>query len=100
MPTVDSTYANRIKRLRCRTLAIFHVKSVTAAATSGFYAPEQGPGGQGVDDSVRSARALGGAAEIVLNNGGVVDGLVARVIAPCCLLPEDGGEPPAPPTPG
>ncbi len=93
MPTADSTYANRIRRLRCRTLAIFHLKSVTAAATSGFYAPEQGPGGQGVDDSVRSARALGSSAEIVLNYG-VVDGTVSRVIAPCCPLPELAGEPP------
>ena len=83
MPTADSTYANRVRRLRCRTQAIFHQNSVTAAATSGFYASEQGPGGQGVYDSVRSARALGGAAEIVLNNG-VVDGSVTRVIAPCC----------------
>lgn len=89
MPTVDSTYANRIKRLRCRTLAIFHLKSPSVH--------EQGPGGQGVDDSVRSARALGGAAEIVLNNGGVVDGTVARVIEPCCAIPAPVGEPPAPP---
>ena len=83
MPTADSTYANRVRRLRCRTQAIFHQNSVTAAATSGFYASEQGPGGQGVYDSVRSARALGSAAEIVLNNG-VVNGSATRVIEPCC----------------
>jgi hypothetical protein len=68
----DSSYANKIKRLRCRTTAIFRKNNPTA--------PEQGPRGGVTDDSTRQARRLGQQREWRANAGNTV----VTEIAPCC----------------
>ncbi len=67
----DSSYANKIKRLRCRTQAIFRRNNPTA--------PEQGPRGGITDDSTRQARRLGQQTEIREYPSGAL-----VTIAPCC----------------
>jgi len=67
----DITYANRIKRLRCRTLAIFRRANPTS--------PEQGPRGGVTDDSTRQDRRLGQQTEIRATTTGAL-----ITIAPCC----------------
>jgi hypothetical protein len=67
----DSSYANKIKRLRCRMQAIFRRNNPTA--------PEQGPRGGVTDDSTRQARRLGQQTEIRAYASGTLE-----TIEPCC----------------
>ncbi|NDE15524.1 hypothetical protein EBZ80_11395 [bacterium] len=68
----DNSFANKIKRLRCRTLAIYRRNNATA--------PEQGPGGGVTDESTRQARRLGQQTEWRANAGNTV----VTEIPPCC----------------
>ena len=79
----DNSHTERIRRMRERTLASWRRAALVSAATTGFYAPEQGAPPSGVDDSTRSARALGQKA-YTIQLPGVLNGSSTRTIVPCC----------------
>jgi hypothetical protein len=56
----DRSYATRIAQKRARILAIqYNIARYQNSTTGAIIVPQQGPGGNGVDDSTRAARALG-----------------------------------------
>jgi hypothetical protein len=80
----DRSYATRYAQQRARILAIQY----NNARSAGNTVPQQGPGGNGVDDSTRAARALGQRRIWRENNpapcaGTLPEGLVVA-FGPCC----------------
>ena len=55
----DTSFTNKIARLRSRTLAINRRRALAQGQATGFYAKEQGVSGGIVDDSTRASRAIG-----------------------------------------
>jgi len=95
----DRSYATRIAQKRARILAIQY----NIARSQDLTAPQQGPGGNGVDDSTRAARALGQRRLWREKNptscASIVDGITVSVNPPsanplvngCCSLSATGG---------
>ena len=80
MVVADNSQSERIRVLRARTLAVARRNALAAAATSGFYAPEIGPGGQTFPESVRQERAFGQRTYIRMNAAGTK----TSTLEPCC----------------
>lgn len=78
--TADSSFTNKIKRLRCRTQAIFRQNNGNL--------PEQGPLGGVTDESTRQARRLGQQRELRANASGIPNIIICP--PPCCEL--SGGD--------
>ena len=87
MVLADTSQTERIRILRARTLAIARRNTLQAAATSGFYGFEQGPGGQTLPESVRSVRAIGQRAYTRPNAYPCGEVAKTVTIPPCCPEP-------------
>ncbi len=100
----DRSYATRYAQKRARILAIqYNNARLIAQQTGGIIPPQQGPGGNGVDDSTRASRALGQRRIWREQNpapcvGTIVGGLIVSVNPPsqtvantCCDPPGAGG---------
>lgn len=55
----DTSFTNKLARLRSRTLAISRRRALAQGLQTGFYAKEQGLGGGVIDDSTRATRVIG-----------------------------------------
>jgi len=77
MPVADNSRTEKLRHLRSRTLAIFRREASRAR--------EEGPGGLGTEESVRSSRAQGQNAYTV-QLAGVVNGSARITQLPCCPL--------------
>lgn len=75
MPIADNSRTEKLRHLRSRTLANFRRQSSRAR--------EEGPGGVGTEDEVRSSRAQGQLAYTV-QLVGVVNGSSTSKELPCC----------------
>lgn len=75
MPPADNSQTERIRYRRARALASFRLLSPRAR--------EEGVGGIGMEDSVRSARVLGQRAYTLQYSGGVVNGSAKSTTLPC-----------------
>jgi hypothetical protein len=80
MGVADTSQTERIRVLRARTLAIARRNALLAAQTSGFYAFEQGPGGQTLPESVRTSRLIGQRTYTRMN----ANQSSLTIIEPCC----------------
>ena len=78
MPTADNSNTEKIRHSRSRTLATF--RRLNKGSTR-----EEGPGGAGTEDSVRSVRALGQLGYTV-QRPGVVNGSSKITEPPCCPI--------------
>ena len=74
MPVANNSHTEKLKVLRERTLAGFRFASPKAR--------EEGPGGVGTEESVRSSRAQGQLAYTV-QLAGVVNGSATSTSVPC-----------------
>jgi hypothetical protein len=74
MPPADNSQTQRIRHRRDRALASFRLLSATSR--------EEGPGGVGTEESVRSARAVGQLA-YTIQLPGVVAGSSKSTTLPC-----------------
>ena len=77
MPVADNSRTEKLRHLRSRTLANFRRQSSRAR--------EEGPGGVGTEDEVRSSRSQGQLAYTV-QLVGVVNGSSTSKELPCCPL--------------
>jgi hypothetical protein len=84
MVVADTSQTERIRILRARTLAIARRNTLQAAATSGFYGFELGPGGQTLAESIRSARALGQKSYTRPNAYPCGEVTKTTTVPPCC----------------
>ena len=89
----DRSYTTRYAQKRARILAIqYDAARRQNNATGALIIPQQGPGGNGVDDSTRASRALGQIRIWRENNpapcaGTLPEGLVVAD-GPCCPAEE------------
>ena len=74
----DTSFTNKIARLRSRTLAISRRKALAHGQATGFYALEQGVSGI-VDDSTRATRAIGQIRQTIETGSAQL-----TTIPPCC----------------
>ena len=84
MGVADNSQSERIRVLRARTLAVARRNALAAAAISGFYAPEIGPGGQTFPQSVRQVRSFGQRTYTRMN---AADSKTTT-LEPCCPVEE------------
>jgi hypothetical protein len=89
MGIADNSQTERIRVLKSRTLAVARRNALLAAQTSGYYAPEFGPGGQTFPQSVRQMRAFGQRAYVRMNAAGTN----TTTLEPCCLPTEEQAPP-------
>lgn len=75
----DTSFTNKIARLRSRTLAINRRRALAHGQATGFYAVEQGVGGGHVDDSTRATRAIGQIRQTIETGSSQL-----TAILPCC----------------
>lgn len=74
----DTSFTNKIARLRSRTLAISRRRALAHGQTTGFYALEQGVSGI-VDDSTRATRAIGQIRQTIQTGSAQL-----QAAPPCC----------------
>ena len=75
----DTSFTNKIARLRSRTLAINRRRALAQGQATGFYAVEQGVGGGIVDDSTRATRAIGQIRQTIQTGSAQLS-----AVPPCC----------------
>lgn len=74
----DTSFTNKIARIRSRTLAISRRRALAYGQATGFYALEQGVSGI-VDDSTRATRAIGQVRQTIETGSAQL-----TAIPPCC----------------
>ena len=78
----DTSFTNKIARLRSRTLAINRRRALAYGQATGFYALEQGLSGI-VDDSTRAARVIGQIRQTIETGSAQL-----KAVPPCCYPPQ------------